>query len=131
MRAEEALSLIGADLPGAELSAEMLPFSKKFWDEMLPTWDQKYGADWNVDGVDMPITNYESKKKHNTKDNFAESYHKRREPKHKGPKGRCQIWAINIDLAFKHHDAFGRYHSAFAIKQISTSKSKECGRSRS
>jgi hypothetical protein len=36
-------------------------FNHVFWDDMLPIWDQKYGAG-NVDRAEMPITDLETKK---------------------------------------------------------------------
>jgi hypothetical protein len=37
-------------------------FSETYWDEMLPIWDEKYGADWKVDRSYTSIVNYETKK---------------------------------------------------------------------
>ena len=91
-------------------------FSHSFWDEMLPILDQKYGADWDVDRFDTPVTDFETKKstmlegillKHITNGT------------NRGANDRCQISAQNFDIVFQHHDAYGPYHSMFVIKLIS------------
>src|SRR5262249_35579707 len=39
----------------------VVSFGESFWDEMLPIFNQKYGANWTIERNDMPITNYETK----------------------------------------------------------------------
>jgi hypothetical protein len=91
-------------------------FSQVYWDEMLPVFNQKYGADWYVDRSDTPVTDYETKKstmlegillKHIT------------DGTNRDTNDRCQISATNIDIVFQHHDAHGPYHSMFVIKLVS------------
>jgi hypothetical protein len=47
---------------GSVITAIDVSFSHVFWDDMLPIWDQKYGADWSIDRDEMPITDLETKK---------------------------------------------------------------------
>jgi hypothetical protein len=83
---------------------------------MLPILDKKYGADWKIDRVDMPITDNETKKttilERVSLDHITNGTNRR-------TKDRCQIWATNLDIVFQHHDAYGPYHSVFVIKLIS------------
>jgi len=91
-------------------------FSETYWDEMLPIFDQKYGADWNVDRAEMPVTNYETKK---TTILERISLTHITNGANRSTRDRCQIWATNLDIVFEHHDSYGPYHSVFAIKLIS------------
>jgi hypothetical protein len=91
-------------------------FSETYWNEMLPILDQKYGADWNVKREDMPVTNFETKK---TTLLERISLNHITNGTNGSTKARCQIWATNLDIVFEHHDAYGPYHSEFAIKLIS------------
>jgi hypothetical protein len=91
-------------------------YSETYWDDILPVLNQKYGADWDVEHDDMPITNIESN---------ATSILPRITLNHatngtnQSTKDRCQIQATNLDIVFEHHDAYGPYHSIFMIKLIS------------
>jgi len=91
-------------------------FSATFWNEMLPILDQKYGANWNVDRADMPVTNHETKK---TTPLERVSLHHITNGTNQSTKDRCQIWATSLDWLFEHHDAYGPYHSVFVIELIS------------
>lgn len=91
-------------------------FSETYWDEIRPILDQKYGGDWSIDRVDMPITNYETKK--NTMRERISLNHISNGT-NRSTKDRCQLWATNLDIVFEHHDAYGPYHSLFVIKLIS------------
>jgi hypothetical protein len=91
-------------------------FSETYWDEMLPILDQKYGADWNIDRAEMPVTNYETKKTVMLERISLTHITNGTNP---STRDRCQIWATNLDIVFEHHDAYGPYHSVFAIKLIS------------
>jgi hypothetical protein len=91
-------------------------FSQAYWDEILPILDQKYGADWDVDRFDVPVTDFETKKstmlqrillKHITSGTNRDT------------NDRYQISATNLDIVFQHHDAYGPYHSLFVIKLVS------------
>jgi hypothetical protein len=59
--------------------------SETYWGEILPMLDQKYGPDWKVDRVDMPITDNETKENHDIGKSFAGPHHQRHEPTYKGP----------------------------------------------
>lgn len=91
-------------------------FSETYWDEMLPILDQKYGAKWNVNRVEMPIVDYETKK---TTMREIISLNHITNGTNRGTNDRCQISATNLDLVFEHHDAYGPYHSVFVIKLVS------------
>ena len=41
----------------------VVQFSESNWDDMLPIFDQKYGADWTAERSDMPIINYQTKER--------------------------------------------------------------------
>jgi hypothetical protein len=45
-----------------QITEVVVSFNKTFWDEMLPIWDEKYGADWKIEREDTVVTNYENKK---------------------------------------------------------------------
>jgi hypothetical protein len=91
-------------------------FNHVFWDDMLPIWDQKYGADWSIDRVEMPITNVETEKntmlERISMDHITKGVNRT-------TNDRCQIWATNLDIVFQHHDPMGPYHSLFVIKLVS------------
>jgi hypothetical protein len=94
----------------------VVSFSETYWDEMLPIFDQKYGADWTIERNDMPITNYETKEARRVQTIFLQHVSK---GTNLSTKDHCQISAINFDMVFEHHDAFGPYHSNIVIKLIS------------
>jgi hypothetical protein len=91
-------------------------FNHVFWDDMLPIWDQKYGADWNVDLDEMPITDVETKKmtmlERISLDHITKGVNRT-------TSDRCQISATNLDIVFQHHDPMGPYHSVFVITLVS------------
>ena len=91
-------------------------FSHAFWEDMLPIWDQKYGADWKVDRNVTPVTDFKTKKT-TTLETISLDHIT------KGVNGitndRCQIFAQSVDLGLQHHDPIGPYHSLFVIKLIS------------
>ena len=91
-------------------------FSHAFWDDMLPIWDEKYGADWNVDLSEIFITNLETKK-NTTLERI--SLHHITKGVSRITNDRCQISATNLDIVFQHHDPIGPYHSVFVITLIS------------
>jgi hypothetical protein len=37
-------------------------FAKTYWDEMVPIFDKKYGADWKVEREDMVVTDSRPRK---------------------------------------------------------------------
>ena len=94
----------------------VVSFSETQWDEMLPIFDQKYGADWNVERADLPITNYETKEYKMVKRILLEHG---TNGTNRSTKDHCKIWATNFDIVFEHHDALGPYHSEFVIQLIS------------
>jgi hypothetical protein len=91
-------------------------FNESFWDEIRQIMDQKYGADWNIDQGDMAITDYETKKvvllNRISMNHISNGTNK-------NAMARCQISATNLDIVFQHHDAYGPYHSVFAIRLVS------------
>lgn len=91
-------------------------FSETSWDEMLPIFDQKYGADWNVERTDLPITNYETKEYNTVKRIVLEHG---TNGTNRSTKDHCKIWATNFDIIFEHHDPLGAYQSLIEIQLIS------------
>ena len=99
------------------LIAEILvSFSETFWDEMVPIFDQKYGADWSIERYDMAITNIKTKEFLNVQRIVLHHVTKGTNLR---TKDHCQIWATNFDVVTEHHDAFGPYHSEIVIQLIS------------
>ncbi len=91
-------------------------FNTLYWDEITPILDQKYGADWKVERDDMAIIDYETKKSE-MQERITLTH--RTNGTNPRTRDRCQIWATNFDIVFKHHDALGPYHSTLVVKLIS------------
>ena len=87
-----------------------------FWNDTLPIWDQKYGFDWNIERVEMAITDLETKKITTSErislDHITKGVNQI-------TNDRCQITATSLDLVFQHHDPMGPYHTRFVITLVS------------
>jgi hypothetical protein len=94
----------------------LIKFGRMYWDEMLPIFDQKYGADWNVHRDDWVVTDFETKERHKVPMIFLEHI---ANGTNRSTKDHCKIWAQNIDMVFEHHDSFGPYHSELGIQLFS------------
>ena len=103
-------------LHDGQITEIIVSLSKAYWDEMLPIWNEKYGADWRVEREDSVVTDFETKKSHVIEGIFLEHV---TIGTNRSTKDHCKIWAQNIDLVFDHHDSFGPYHSEIVIQLIS------------
>ena len=91
-------------------------FNETYWDELLPILDNKYGAAWEVERTKLLITDLETKKGQQVERIFLNHTNGGRNRK---TNDKCQIWANNFDVIFKHHDPLGSYHSQLVIKLVS------------
>jgi hypothetical protein len=94
----------------------VVSFGEMYWGEMLPIFDEKYGADWTIERDVMPIINYETKERRTVQRTILEHITK---GTNLTTKDHCKIWATNFDIVFEHHDPLGPYHSQIVIQLIS------------
>jgi hypothetical protein len=94
----------------------VVKFGEMFWDQMLPIFDEKYGADWTTERSHSVVTNYETKKARVAEIISMQHITNGTNPR---TKDHCKISAVNIDLVFEHHDPLGPYQSEFVIQLIS------------
>jgi hypothetical protein len=99
-----------------QITEVVVSFNKMYWDEMLPIWNEKYGADWKVEREDTVVTDFETKKSRVIEEIFLQHVS---DGTNGSTKDHCKIWAQNVDLVFEHHDSFGPYHSEIVIQLIS------------
>lgn len=99
-----------------QITEIVVSFGKSYWDEMVPIFDEKYGADWNIEREDTVVTDFETKKSQVVQGIFLQHVSN---GANRSTKDHCKIWASNIDMVFEHHDAFGPYQSELVIQLIS------------
>ena len=99
-----------------QITEIVVSFGKTYWDEMVPIFDEKYGADWKVEREYTVVTDFETKKGHVVQGIFLQHLSN---GTNRSTKDHCKIWASSVDMVFEHHDAFGPYHSEIVIQLIS------------
>jgi hypothetical protein len=102
---------------GGRITEIDVSFNEINWDEITPLLDKKYGANWQVErDPNFLITDFET-----NKSVTFERVTMTHRPDGRNPKtgDTCNIWAVNYDVIFQHHDPLGSYQSVFVIKLVS------------
>ena len=99
-----------------QITEILVSFGKTYWDEMLPVFDEKYAADWNIEREDTVVTDFETKKSHVVQGIFLQHVS---DGTNRSTKDHFKIWASNVDMVFEHHDALGPIQSELVIQLIS------------
>jgi hypothetical protein len=103
--------------PGGHITEIDVNFDETYWDEIRPILDRKYGQDWTVERDPyFVITDFETKK---TVTLERATITHNPDGKNESTGDTCNIWAVNYDEVFQHHDPLGPYQSVFVIKLIS------------
>jgi len=91
-------------------------FNSIFWNDVWNIIVKKYGPAWEIERTTIGVMDYETKKIDQLEQVVAT---------HKfgginaQTKDTCSLFATNIDIIFRHHDALGTLHAIFAIKRES------------
>lgn len=100
-----------------KITGIVMSFNERYWENVLPIINSKYGDDWRIDKNQMLISN-ESTRKGMIFDQVG-MIHKSHGTNSKTG-DQCRIYATNFDSIFEHtYDYYGPYHSEIMIELIS------------